>query len=171
MIFCILLKRYSDHSCTVIVQCCIICLLSSITYTQSSIGKGAMCPKGPANDHQRAFQKLHVNFKIFSDISILNWFFAQMRKDLSLGFLLSFKFIKSFQNSIKIALIFIKISFFKSKFATISWKFSKFCSFPLLFRLLFRIFVSFEGLRPLFLQSKKNPPPGCIDPSHPRNPV
>ena len=80
---------------------------------------------------------LHVNFKIFSKVSNLNWFFAQTRKNLSLGFLLSLKIIKSFQNSIKIALIFIKIRFFKLKFAKISWKVSNFCSFPLIFRLLF----------------------------------
>ena len=50
-------------------------------------------------------------------MSNLNWFFAQMSKHLSPGFLISFKIIKAFQNSIKIALIYIKISFFKSKFA------------------------------------------------------
>ena len=60
---------------------------------------------------------LHVNFKIFSKISTLNWFIAQTRKSLSQCFLLSFIIIKSVHNSIKIALIFIKISFFKSKFA------------------------------------------------------
>ena len=64
-----------------------------------------------------------VNFKIFSEISNLNWFFAQTRKNLPLGFLLSLTIIKSFQNSIKIALIVIKISFFKSTFAKRSWKF------------------------------------------------
>ena len=63
---------------------------------------------------------VHVNLKIFSKISNLNWFFAQTRKDLSLGFLISFKIIQSFHNSIKIALISIKIRFFKSKFAKIS---------------------------------------------------
>ena len=80
---------------------------------------------------------LYVNFKIFSKISNLNWFFTQTCKNLSLGFLFSFIIIKAFQNSIKIALILIKISFFKSKFAKISWKVSKFCRFPLIFRLVF----------------------------------
>ena len=86
-----------------------------------------------------------LNFKIFSKISNLNWFFAQTRKILSLGFLISFKIIKSFQNSIKTALIFIKISFFKSKFAKISWQVSKFCRFPLIFRLIFLIFSLASG--------------------------
>ena len=91
---------------------------------------------------------LHVNFKIFSKISNPNWFFAQTRKNLSLAFLVSFILIKAFQNSIKIALIMIKISFFKSKFAKVSRKVSKFFSFPLIFGLLFNIFASFRGLRP-----------------------
>ena len=80
---------------------------------------------------------LYVNFKIFSQISNLNWFFAQKRKILPLAFLIYFRIIKDFQNSIKFALIFIKISFVKSKFAKISWKVSKFCRFPLIFRLIF----------------------------------
>ena len=50
------------------------------------------------------FDALSCNFKSY-------WFCAQTRKNLSLGFLLSFKNIKSFQNSIKITLIFIKILF------------------------------------------------------------
>ena len=48
----------------------------------------------------------YVNYKIFSKISRINWFFAQTRKNLSLGFVISFRFITDFQNSIKIALIF-----------------------------------------------------------------
>ena len=68
---------------------------------------------------------------------ILNGFSSKTRKNLQLGFLISFWIIKDFQKSIKFALIFIKISFFKSKFAKYLWKFSKFCRFPLIFRLIF----------------------------------
>ena len=71
-----------------------------------------------------------------------------MRKYLSLGFLISFTIIKAFQNSLEIALIFIKISFFKSKFAKISWKVLKFCRFPLIFRLIFLIFSLASGAPP-----------------------
>ena len=39
--------------------------------------------------------------------------FDQSSKDLPLDFLISFRIIKGFQNSIILALIFIKISFFK----------------------------------------------------------
>ena len=60
---------------------------------------------------------LYVNLKVLSKISNFNWFFAQTRKDLPLGFLISIRIIKDFQKSIKFALSFIKISFFKSKFA------------------------------------------------------
>ena len=74
---------------------------------------------------------VYVNFKIFSKISNLKWSFAKTRKTLPLGFLISFRIIKDFQNSIKLALICIKISFFKSKFAINSWKFSTFCRFHL----------------------------------------
>ena len=60
---------------------------------------------------------LYVNFKNFSKISNLNWFFAKPRKTLLLGFLISYRIIISFKNSVKLALIFIKISIFKSEFA------------------------------------------------------
>ena len=72
---------------------------------------------------------LHVNYKIFSEISNLNWFFAQTRKNLSLGFLISFKIIKAFQNSIKIALIFIKISFLNQNSLKFHEKFHNFAVF------------------------------------------
>ena len=88
---------------------------------------------------------LYVNFKNFSNISNLNWFFTQKRKDLPVGFLIRFRIIKDFQNFIKIALIFIKNSFFKSKFAKNSWKFTKCCRFPLIFRLIFLIFSLVSG--------------------------
>ena len=45
---------------------------------------------------------LYVNVKIFSNISNLNWVFAQTRKGLSVGFLISFRIIKDFQNSVKL---------------------------------------------------------------------
>ena len=54
-----------------------------------------------------------LNLKIVSIFSNLNWFFAQTRKGLPLGFLISFRIIIDFQKSIKHALIFIKIIFFK----------------------------------------------------------
>ena len=63
--------------------------------------------------------------------------FRPNAKISSLGFLISFKIIKAFQHSLKVALIFIQIRLFKSKFANISCKVSKFCSFLLIFRLLF----------------------------------
>ena len=91
---------------------------------------------------------LYVNFKIFSKISNLNWFFAQTRKILSLGFLISFRIIKNFQNSVKLPLIFIKISVFKSKFAKNSGKFSKSSGFHWFFYWFFNIFASFAGLHP-----------------------
>ena len=46
---------------------------------------------------------LYVNFKILSKFSNLNLFFAQTRKNLQLGFLISFRIIKDFQNSLKLA--------------------------------------------------------------------
>ena len=60
---------------------------------------------------------LYVNFKISSKITNLNWFFAQTRKILTQGFFVSFRFIRNFQNSNKVAIIFIKISIIQSKFA------------------------------------------------------
>ena len=91
---------------------------------------------------------LHVNFKIFSKISNLNWFFAQTRKNLSLGFFLFLKIIKSFQNSIILALIFIKIRFFKSKFAKIHEKFQNFAVFHCFFAYFFKYFRSLQGAPP-----------------------
>ena len=76
-------------------------------------------------------------------MSNLNWFFAQTRKILQQGFLISFSFIIDFQHSNKVALIFINISLFQSKSAKNSWKFSKFCRFPLIFGQFFNIFASF----------------------------
>ena len=62
--------------------------------------------------NQFSIEIFACKFEIFSKMSNINWFFAQTRKHSSLDFLISFKIIKAFQNSIKIALIFIKISFF-----------------------------------------------------------
>ena len=90
----------------------------------------------------------YVNFKIFSKISNLNWFFAQTRKDLSLGFWISFRIIKASQNSIKIALIFIKIRFLKSKFAKLHENLQKFAGFHWFFGYFFNIFHSFGGSAP-----------------------
>ena len=39
----------------------------------------------------------YVNFKMFSKISNLNWFFAQTHKILPLGFLISFRIMNDFQ--------------------------------------------------------------------------
>ena len=84
------------------------------------------------------------NFKIFSKISNLNWFFGQTSKNLSLAFLISFGLIKHFPNFIKIPLTFIRIGVYKWEFARDSWKSSTFYRFPLIFRLIyFSIFTSF----------------------------
>ena len=91
---------------------------------------------------------LYVNFKIFSRISNLNWFFAQTHKILPLGFLISFGIIINFQHSKTFALIFIKISLFKSKFRKNSWKLEKFFRFPLFLTNVFNIFASFGGSAP-----------------------
>ena len=91
---------------------------------------------------------LYVNFKLFSRISNLNWFFAQTRKILPLGFLISFRIIIDFQHSKTFALIFIKISLFKSKFRKNSWKLEKFFRFPLFLTNVFNIFASFGGSAP-----------------------
>ena len=48
-------------------------------------------------------------FKIFLRNSNLNWFLAQTRKGLELGFLISFIIMKDFQLTIMFTLIFIKI--------------------------------------------------------------
>ena len=45
----------------------------------------------------------------------LNWFFAQTRKDLPLGFLISFRIIKNVQYPTKLALIIVKIKFSNTK--------------------------------------------------------
>ena len=91
---------------------------------------------------------LYGNFKIFSKISNLNWFFGQTRKILLQGFLISFRFIIIFQNSNKIALIFIKIS----RFVKIRYKFMKIFEMLLVsidfWTNFFNIFASFWGLRP-----------------------
>ena len=50
---------------------------------------------------------LYINFKIFSTNFNSHWFIAQTLKDLALGFLISFRIIKDFQNSIKFALMFL----------------------------------------------------------------
>ena len=72
---------------------------------------------------------LYVNFKIFSKISNLNGYFAKTRKNLSLCLLISFKIIKAFQNSIKIALIFIKICFLSQNSLKFHEKFQNFAVF------------------------------------------
>ena len=93
-------------------------------------------PSPPPTSHPSGFERAMYESP---------YFLAQTRKNLRLAFWISFWIIKDLQYSINFALIFIKISFFKSKFAKISWEFSNFCSFPLIFRLIFKIFVSFGG--------------------------
>ena len=51
---------------------------------------------------------LYVTLKNFSKISNLNWFFAQTRKNLPLGFLISFRIIKDYQEPTKL-ILFMKI--------------------------------------------------------------
>ena len=68
-------------------------------------------------------------FESFSKNSNLNWFFAQTRKDLQLGFLISFRIINDFQRSTKPIFIIIKISFFKSKFAKLHENFQNLSGF------------------------------------------
>ena len=82
-----------------------------------------------------------------------------MLKDLSLLFLYSFRLIKSFQNSIKLSLISIKLSFFKWKFAKLSWNVSTFCSFPFIFVTIFWLASGGSApelsINPIFLKFSK----------------
>ena len=87
--------------------------------------------------------------KCYSFLKNLNWFFAQTRKNLQLGFLISLKIRKNFQNPTKLNLtIIIKISLLTKKLSHNSWKLSKNCMFPLIFRLIFNNFVSVRGSAP-----------------------
>ena len=57
---------------------------------------------------------LYLNFKILSTNFNLREFLAKSRKNAGLAFLIYFSIVKDFQTSIRFALPFINISFFKS---------------------------------------------------------
>ena len=85
-----------------------------------------------------------VKFKIFRKISNLNWFFAQTRKSVPRGFLISFRLSKYFQTSFNLALIFIKIDFLNKNSPIIDEKFEKISQVSIFFDKVFNKFASFR---------------------------